>query len=257
MSDEMKSWSSDNSTDLAKSNMEIVLADQELATFYNANASVGAENLSSELPTLKVHVTNKSKENQLQDGTEPNNGWFFYKGTQEQFQFPQCHILTISRGFRADGMEDDKETGKKKMVFNQIVGGIITNGNRELPFLMYFTGTRLSNLWAFGKDIRKYTRAKPVSIPMFALLVELKTRNQPTEFGPNFIIDFELMKEASGEPKIVTDMGKLVFLREMVDQLNETINRFIELKEFKKSEVIVPIKEAGMNAKPSGDGMPF
>ena len=81
-----------------KNELDKIRNNPELAKLYQDNAKVGAENLAGELPLLKIHAVGRSLKNELKDGSEPNDGWFFYKPTQEQFQEIECHILTISRG---------------------------------------------------------------------------------------------------------------------------------------------------------------
>ena len=64
--------------------LDSINANAELAKMYSDNAQVGSQNLSGGMPILKIHSTGRSV-NELADGMEPNNGWFFYKPTKEQF----------------------------------------------------------------------------------------------------------------------------------------------------------------------------
>lgn len=210
--------------------LAVVRGNEKLMQMYQDNARVGSENIGSSLPMLKIHSTNKSLGNELADGTEPNNGWFYYSKTKEQFENVTCRILTISKGFRTDGMMD-KKTGKRKTnVFNQLLGGVIINDGKLLPFIAYFTGIKLNNLWEFGKDAHKYTHAKPVPIPMFALTVELTTEMVTHNFGSSPVMKFKILKDKDGGPRVVTDTGEFVFLRDLVGEVGDTIASLIDSK---------------------------
>ncbi len=195
----------------------------ELAKMYTDSANMGAANLGGELPLLKVHSVGKSTKNELADGTEPTDGFLFYKPTGEQFEELTVHILTISKGFRAKGMEGEDEK------FNQIIGGIIADGKFDKPFIMYMTGTKLSHMWEFGKAAAKYTRGKPVKIPMFALSIKLTTEKVANNYGKSWIIKFEIEKE-EGYPKLIMDAGEFQFLKDSVETVEETIDGLIESK---------------------------
>lgn len=203
--------------------LEQVKTNSSLAKMYEDSATLGSENLASGLPILKVHVTGKSTANQLSNGEEPNNGWFYYKPTREQFETITCHILTISKGFRAPHMNG-------KPVFTQLLGGVITNDGTMKPFIMYVTGTKLQGMWDFGKQASLYTKSKVLPIPMFALLVELSTKQTTTSFGKSWVIDFSIVKDESMQPKLVLDEGEFQFLKDNVSFLQETMDSLIEAK---------------------------
>lgn len=206
---------------------------EELAQMYNESATLGTANLGSDLPLLKVHATGRSTTNELADGSEPNDGYFFYKPTQQQFESIDCHILTVSRGFRAPGMEG------KSDIFNQVVGGVINDNGNYKPFLMYFTGKKLQNLWEFGKQAGKYTKAKPVSIPMFALTVRMSTEKVSNSVGKSWIVNFEIVKEEDGTPKLVLDPGEFQFLKDHVQPLEETIENLISVKTSSSGDEVI------------------
>jgi len=208
-----------------KSELALIQANPVLMKMYQVNAKVGSENVVGSSPLLKVHTAGRSK-NKLADGSEPNNGWFFYVPTQEQFKEVECHILTISRGFRAPGMEG---SGKKD-VFNQIMAGVVTNDDELKPFIMYVTGLKLQAMWDFGKEVGKYTHAKPVAIPMFALKVKLTTREVPTKFGKSWVINFTILRNEAGQPMVVSDEGQFQFLLEQTNSFIETLNNLIAVR---------------------------
>ena len=224
---------------IVKNQLEVIAHDREVARMYSDNAKVGADNLAGELPLLKVHSTGRSNKNFLADGTEPNDGWFFYKQTAEQFQNVNVHVLTISRGFRAEGLEGQDD------VFNQILGGAVIENEEQgafKPFIMYFTGLKLSYLWDFGKEAAKYTRSKPVPIPMFALTIRLKTRKIDNKYGRSWIVEFEILKNEDGTPKLITDPQVFNYLKESAIKVEDTIASLVAAKENKENEEETPVR---------------
>lgn len=211
-----------------KNQLATVQANPELEQMYQSSGDIGASNLSGEVPLLKVYSVGKSQA-QLADGSKPKDGWFFYKPTSQQFQNPKCHILTVSRGFRAEGMIDPK-TKKSEPKFNQVVGGVVMDGSKMLPFLMYFTGLKLQNLWEFGKEASKYTKMKPTPIPMFALSVVLGTETKVNPYGESWIVNFNIEKDEAGFPVLITDPELFMGLREQVAKLEDTIASIIDAK---------------------------
>src|SRR5665213_779206 len=136
----------------AKNELVAMSQNSELAKMYTESAFVGSLNIQGSLPQLKVHTVGKSTKNELSDGTEPGDGNFFYSPTKEEFDGLNVHILTVSKGFRAEGFNG------KENVFNQIVGGCIIEADGSFkPFIMYFTGLKLSYLWEFGKEASEFT----------------------------------------------------------------------------------------------------
>ena len=201
--------------------------DPELVNMYKNSADVGADNLSGELPLLKVFSAGRSVA-ELKDGKEPTNGWFFYKPTLQQFETVTCHVLTISHGFTAEGMVD-KKTGKSVRKFNQVMGGVIEDGQSMLPFVMYFTGMKLSRLWEFGKEARKYTKLKPVPIPMFALTVKMSTEQVMSDYGKVWVVNFEVIKK-DDVPIVIKDQTMFSYLKEKVTAIEDTIESLIATK---------------------------
>ena len=214
----------------AKSELATIQHNPALAAMYQESARMGADNLGGSLPQLKVHAAGRSSSNQLVDGTEPNDGYFFYAPTQEQFKEVTCHILTISRGYRAEGFQG------KQNVFHQLLGGVIVNDGVVKPFTMFFTGTRLSKLWEFGKEAGKYTHAKPVAIPMFALTVKLTTESVKNDFGKAWIINFEIAKTEEGNPELILDPIFFNLLKNNVETLEDTIASLIDAKATDKED---------------------
>lgn len=227
----------------------------ELARMYKDNAEVGAKNLVGELPLLKVHAAGRSSKNELVDGSEPNDGWFFYRPTREQFESVECHILTISRGFRAEGMEG------KRDVFNQVMAGVIVNNGDIKPFITYLTGLKLSPMWEFGKEVSKYTRAKPIPVPMFALKVKLTTEKVKHSYGKSWVIKFEILKNEDGSPMVVTDLGLFKYLLSHVEIVEDTIASLISAKSTEEKveaaeEIPHPAEEVNKE-KVSPDDIPY
>lgn len=208
-----------------KNALATIAGNSDLAKMYNDSANIGSENIGGEsLPLLKIHSAGKSLNNLLINGDEPHNGYFFHKITQQEFKEVECHVLTISEGFRADGVEG------KKNVFNQILAGVIVNNDEFLPFLMYFTGTKLPNLWDFGKEASKWTKAKPVGIPLFAMKVKLTTNREIDGTKSWFVVKFEIVKDEAGIPILVSDQALFTVLKDNVAKVQATIQKLIALK---------------------------
>lgn len=220
-----------------KNSLSILSQDEELAAMYSEASKIGAENLGGALPMLKVHATGKSSKNELPDGTEPTDGNFFYTPTAEEFESVNVHILTISRGYKAEGIEATAD-GSKKMVYNQLIGGMLIDGNDYKPFIMYVTGKKLQAMWDFGKEAGKYTRKKPIGIPMFALTVNLSTEKVSNSFGKSWIIKFDLQRNEDGSPVLVMDKGKFQFLKDSVFEMQEQIDSIIAAKATEETEEV-------------------
>src|SRR3990167_5408392 len=171
-----------------------------LMQLYKDNAKVGTANLGGQSPLLKEHKLGKRTTNQLADGSEPNVCWFF----------------------------------------NQIMSVAIVNGGDLKPFIMYLTGTKLKKMWEFGKEASKYTNAKPVPIPMFAMRVKLTTEKQKTDYGPTWIINFEIMKDEKEFPIVVADPGVFTFLRDQVDSFEDTLASLIAVRSAEEGEESPP-----------------
>lgn len=205
-----------------------------LAELFMKNAKVGSENLGQSLPLLKIHKTGKSQDNKLTTGKDATDGYYFYKPTKEQFENVMCHVLTISRGYRADGYKG------KKNVYHQILAGVIVNDAKFLPFMMYFTGTKLQRLWQFAKDASIYTKAKPIPVPMFALTVRMSSTELETDYGLTWIPKFEIVKE-NDFPVVIQDEGMFMKLRDNVSMVEDSIDALVDAK--MTDEEVVPSKQ--------------
>jgi len=225
---EAKEETSEKAMAEVKNDLEKVRANPSMSQLYKDNAALGSENLAGQLPLLKVHTTNKSQGNELQDGSEPNNGWFFYKPTQEQFKEVECHILTISEGYRA--LRLNPKPGEKQDQFNQLLAGVVVNDGKIRPFMTFISGIKLSPMWEFGKELGKYTHNKKFPVPMFAIKVKLGTKLVSHSFGKSFAITFEVVKDENDYPVVVTDEEFFIFLRNQVGIYRELMNKIIEAK---------------------------
>lgn len=214
-----------------KQSIELIKANPELMKMYQDNANVGAENLGGELPILKVHSMGKSRGNITVDGIEPAHGSFFHKTTRKAYSDVYAHILVISRGFYAKNIEEGKDDK-----WNQIIGGLITNDgeNSMTPFVMFVSGLRLQHLWDFGKEAAKWTKAKPVSIPMYALTVHMTTEEvthaKSKQYGNALVVKYEIYQDESGNPALVYDPQVMKFLRDSYDEMKGIIDGLVENK---------------------------
>lgn len=252
---EEKDASSEKNVEAAKSQLANIEANSNLAAMYNESANVGAENIGGQsLPILRVHAAGKSTNNELEDGGEPKDGNFFYKPTKEDLGNEiDVHILTISRGYKSEPMEGSD----KDYTFNQIVGGIIGN---DKPFVMYFNGSKLQNLWNFGKEAGQYTRRKPVAFPMFSLKIQLSTRKgEKGKYAAPWIVDFKIIRTEESQPELIMDEGEFQYLRENVAVMEETIAGVIAATELKPAHVAEAIngEEVESNTVDEVDEIPF
>lgn len=225
------------------SELAAIKANPELSSFYTENVSVGADNLSGQVPVLKVYAAGKSNYT-LGDGTKPKDGYFFYSPTKKEYKSLDTHILSISKGFQAPGMPD--KNGKTELKFNQLVGGVFVDDGEYLPFIIYLTGSKLSNMWKFGKEAAVY---KAQGIPMFCLSVNLNTVEAQNNFGYSWLINFDIVKDSEGNPTLSHDLAELTFLKETVTMLEDMMKSIINAKageqvqELKDEQVVSVIGE--------------
>lgn len=203
--------------------------DQSLARLYNEASGLGSANLSAELPVLKIYTAGRTSVT-LADGRTPQDGAYYYKPTKGEYDEVVAHIMTVSSGFRTEGLTEGKQ------VFTQLVAGVIINDGDMKPFVMYFTGTKLQSLWNFGKEASKYTKMRPVGIPMFALTVTMRTEKQKNKFGESWVPTFEIMTAEDGTPVIVTDASEFIALRDHVSDMEAMIEQIITTKEIDQAE---------------------
>lgn len=208
--------------------LSLLVADEELRELYRLNAGVGSEHLTGDLlPMLKVHSPGKSLNNELADGSEPNTGWFFHTKAKKQYQTIEAHVLLVSRGFYAKGLE-----AKKPRVYTQLIAGMIIED--MAPFIMYVTGLKLQDLWDFGKAASQYTKNKAMPIPLFALKVRFSTYLKSHSMGKSYVVKFELVKDEKGNPAIVADKALFQILRDGVDYVEPIVESIIERGEIAK-----------------------
>jgi hypothetical protein len=199
-----------------------VAVEGAVADFFKNNARVGAENLSSSMPQLKI--TESNSENEGADGQLVPAGKFYYSPTKEDFEKLKVSIMTISRGFWA---MDNSKTPKPK--FTQLVGGMILDTLQ--PFVMFVSGTRLQNMWNFGKEIKPFTSNKQSPIPMFAFEVVLGLEKVKTDFGMNHVVSYKLVRNDKNQLVLISDLELLSMIRNSVDKVEGMFESFIEQKE--------------------------
>lgn len=203
--------------------------DPALQALFQESADEGSENISGgDLPLLKVHSAGRSIGNILVSGAKPTDGYFFYRPTQEEFYDLVGHIVTISRGFRMEGMEDKE--GKKEPKFNQLVGGVFLVDTDVRVFVSYVSGIKLPNLWEFGKEARKYTKNKKMPIPMYALPVHMTNETVSHKFGEGWVTKYEIIKDEQGNPEISKDVAFNQMLRDLIPEFERMFDSIITNK---------------------------
>jgi len=216
--------------------MAAIQANETLRKLYKDNAQIGSENVGDTIPMLKIHSTGKSSTNELADGSEPDNGSYFYTKTREAWKTVDIHVVTISRGYKSEGINDDPITGKKKLVFTQIMAGVIITQNPGLPasllpFFMYLSGKKLQPLWSFGKEASAYTKHTSLPIPLFCLTIQLGAKQEKTSFGNIWLPTFSILKDNTGFPVVITDEALFHKLNRAVVKAGETVAQIISSSE--------------------------
>ena len=221
--------------------LDLVTQNEELQKLYQDNAHVGADNLGDSLPLLKIFSLGKMKDT-LANGNKPTHGWYFHTTTQEQIEKVECHLLASSAGFKT-APNEKSESGKP--VHNQLIAGLIVNEGRKLPFLMYLNGLKLDPFWEYGREIAKFTRAKPTPIPMFALKTIMTYKDKDHSKGSSPIPQFSYLKNKEGHPVVVTDPGLFIYLRDMAEEMRVRMQDIID-----RTSIDVPkINKAEMDAE--------
>lgn len=225
-------------------------ADPEFQKLMQADAEAEAEQAGEGLPFLKVYVANRSQST-LADGKDPNNGWFFYAPTKEQYETVHCHILVISKGFRMPGMKD--EQGQVKNKWTHIVSGVMLNDDPK-PFWLFISGqARVLRLWQFEKQLRSLNHQ---GTPTFPLLITLSTEKVKTEEmkSPAMVVNFSVDLADNGKPEMVQTMEEYLKLRNEVFMQQKFINQYIGKHAVDEEKIPVAIEsEPAVSALPDAD----
>lgn len=206
-------------TKLVKMNTSVI--SPEVVDFHKRNADVGSDNISAQIPQLKV--TEANSKNEGVDGQFLPEGSFYYAPTKQDYKKVEVSILTISRGFYA---MDNQENPKPK--FNQLVGGMMLDSLQ--PFVMFMGGTRLQSLWDFGKEIKPFTKSKASPVAMLGFRVMLSLKKINTKYGKNHIVNFDLIR-VKDQIQILNDVELLNTLRGGVEKMEDLFESFISQKE--------------------------
>ncbi|KKT30388.1 MAG: hypothetical protein UW18_C0017G0013 [Microgenomates group bacterium GW2011_GWF1_44_10] len=238
----------------AVATMDVIKENQELAKRYQQASKMGSENLSGGMPILKIHSIGRST-NELSDGSEPNNGWFYYKPTKQQFETIDCHILAISRGFNTP-----KLGGKPgETTYQHLLSGVMKVDGEYAPFVIYLNSAGHRNrMYAFGKQIHQFTHQRPIGIPMFALSIKLFTVQEKYEFtgddgkkmsGKSWVMDYELKVNEDGSPVLVGDVREFDFLEESVIKAQEMMESMITSKVSEEAQPAVMSDETAIQGE--------
>lgn len=236
---EAKNQAETTAIEKVKQRLATLQQNPELAKVLQEDAQNEAEKSGGSLPFLKIYVVNKSTQT-LVDGKEPNDGWFFYSPTQEQYEEVHCHILTISRGFRMPGMPN--EEGKIKNRWNHIVSGIMLNDEPK-PFWLFISGqARVNSLWEFQKELRTYNK---IGLPSFPLIIKLTTEKVKTEKSPAIVVRFEVEKDDNGFPMMEESPQEYMAIRQKVYDQEGYVEAYINRKEVLDKEPIQRVAVVG------------
>lgn len=231
-------------TELAKhegaiNQLALVRENSSLSAMYDQFTKEEAKESIGSQPLLKLHTVGRSN-NVLLDGSQPEDGSFFYAPTQEAFKNPSIHLLVMSDGFYAEGLPDDK--GNPKIEYNILFGGTIIHDNNMRPFIMYITSQSIrQSFWEFRNEINKYARL--MRVPKFALTVKM-AHEKVSNPNPKWVkanptvnnIKFSIKKFEDNSPHLVVDEGELVALADTKEGLKEMIDSIIAGKRVEKPE---------------------
>lgn len=224
---------------VALNQLALVRENSSLSATYDRLAKEEEKESGGSQPLLKLHTAGRSN-NVLLDGSQPEDGSFFYVPTQEAFKDPSIHLLTISEGFYAEGLLDDG--GKPKIGYNILLGGTIIYDNNMRPFIMYVTSQSIrQSVWEFRNEINKYARL--MRVPKFALTVNMVSEKVSNP-NPKWVkanpkvnnIKFSIKKFEDNTPHLVMDEGELVALADIKEMLKEMIDSIIAKKRVEKPE---------------------
>ena len=221
---------------------------EEMKGLYEESKNVGAANLGQSLPLLKVHYANQSK-NELDDGSEPENGNFFHTETKQQFKEVDCHILSISRGYRSEKPAGMVKPGENSLQYQQLLSGILVEADLPTtPFMMFVKGLSLAPMWDFGKDARKYTKGKN-PVPLFALRVKLTAVQEKSTAGNKvWVTHYEIVRNKDGQPLLLSDAGNFSFIKEKVKDVEEVMDSIVANKATETEiEAPVPAEEVDID----------
>lgn len=236
----------------AKNDLDLVRQNASLSKMFDEEIKKEMSDGMGSQPLLKLHTQGRSN-NELIDGSQPNDGDFFYTPSQEAFTNPNIHLLVISDGFYAEGLPDDK--GETKIQYNILLGGTIIDeeGNRTMrPFLMYVTSQAIrQSLWDFRNELNKYARV--MKVPKTAIVVKM-THEKVGNPNPKWAkvnpkvnnIKFSIEKFPDGTPVLVPDEDQFAALVDIQAMLKEMAASIIAAKSVEKpvgEETTVSAKE--------------
>lgn len=210
-----------------------------LSQRYAQIAAEEAKEMMGSQPLLKLHIAGRSN-NELRDGSEPVDLSFFYTPTQEAFINPDIHLLVMSDGFYAEGIEKNKD-GKKKVDYNILLGGtIIAEDETIRMFIMYLTGQKKrESFWAFRNEFSKFARS--FKLPKSVFSIKLTAGRVPNP-NPKWAkinkhvstIDFSINKHEDGTPLVIANEDDFEALEDIKVLLKEMIDSIIARKSVEK-----------------------
>ncbi len=196
---------------VAPAEKSVVPMSDEMKAMLRQDAAAEVQENGLSLPFLNVYIANRSV-SKLANGQDPQDGFFYYVPTQEEFKEVYCHILHISRGFRQLQKADD---GSMRPRYEHLVSGVILDDKMK-PFVMHIAGShRLEKLWDFQSIVRKINNR---GIPTFSMPVKLSTEKVNFKQG-NIervarVVLFEISRAANGDPEVIDDQVMYMKLRE-------------------------------------------
>lgn len=239
---------------LAETEKKVLASRKVLEEMKKADAAKQTEEEGGLQPWLKVFDSARSTYT-LRDGSTPHHGFLFYQPEEIEMEEAYVHILTISRGFRAEGMKDS--SGKMKYPYQQIVSGVLIDEMKLKPFWLTIAGAaRLQKLWEFRAEFNKKARG---GLSKFSLVIHVKVerlivKNPEGKDTVSQVIAFNFVPDENGNPQETEDMDTYLFLKEKREQEKKHIEDYISRKEvFTDSVKPVQATITGPGIKQEGD----
>lgn len=205
--------------------------DEELLALMRKDAEQQTEEDGGLQPWLKIFDASRSTYT-LRDGSTPHHGYFFYQPEEVEFEEVYMHILTISRGFRAEGMKG--EDGQIKYPYQHIISGLLIDEMKLKSFWMTISGgARLNKMWEFQKELAKKARA---GISKFALVIKVKTERVTVKDkdGKDRVAQvpvFDFVLDENNQPNMAQDMKTYQFLKQKREETKVHLEAYITRKQ--------------------------
>lgn len=229
----------------------------ELATYLQGKEvsdGVDADELGS-VPVLRV-VQRNSNNVETVDGQDAAPGELYYKPTKNSFKELDVHILTVkqcvmkSKVFGTDDEYEDKS--------HYIITGVIADTNE--PFVTYVKGMSYSSVWELLEDTRPFRKHPSTPVPMFALKIQLSTVKEDGDYGPVYVLKYDVVRDKTGQPELV-DLKTYKWLEAQLSSSKQMVETLIDINKRHGSDLenedVTIVSENEPDVEDVSDDVPF